>query len=204
MSKDAAGLLKVNLLDPHCKLILFGGMLDDKVLQLIMNNQPATDHGRLMLLETSNGTPNPPPMLPTLQRFSLPRIFRDTEHRPTINPPKLTIFRNAQGLRIDPPLNPKETMVVWLRSQKFCNYHFLQGYCPDPRCKARHDGRLDSEHLDALRYLGRSLPCRFSNHCRDPECYAAHMCPFQPCANRNCKFYAEMHIYDRQIVSQDP
>jgi len=179
--------MRVNLLDPHCKLIMFGGRI-----------------GRLMLLETSHGAPNPLPMLPTLQRISLPYVFRDTEYRPRINMPKPAIFRNAQGQRIDPPLNPKETMVARLRAQKFCNNHFLHGECPEPRCKARHDGRLTSEQLDALRYLGRSLPCRHSNQCRDPECYAGHMCPFQPCANRNCKFYAEMHVIDRRIVSQDP
>lgn len=164
----------------------------------------ATDHGQLMLLETSYGLPNLLPVLPTVQRFSLPQVFHNIEHRPRMITPKPAIFRNAQGQRVDPPLNPKETMVVWLRAQKFCNNHFLQGQCPEPRCKARHDGRLTSEQLDALRYLGRSLPCRYSNQCRDPECYAGHMCSFQPCANRNCKFYAEMHVIDRRIVSQDP
>lgn len=167
------------------------------------NNQAAIGNGRLMLLETSHGAPNPLPIMPTLHRFSLPHIFRDTEHRPLVPVPSPTIFRNAQGQRIDPPLNVKETMVAWLRAQKFCNNHFLQGQCPEPRCKARHDGRLDREQLDALRYLGRSLPCRHSNQCRDPECYAGHMCPFLPCLNKNCKFYAEMHVVDRRIVSQD-
>lgn len=201
---DLPGLLKVNLFDPHCRFIIYGGVLDDATQKLLSENQLATEKGRVMLLETSFGAPRPMPLLHKLHRVSLREIFRDVPHRPKMIRPKPAISRNAHGQRIDPPLRPIESVVMWLRPQKFCNEHYLRGECLDHRCRSRHDLRLDSEQLEALQYVARGLPCRNSNHCRDPDCYAGHLCPIPTCRQQHCRFYAEMHIKDRTIVSQDP
>lgn len=196
------GLLKANLLDPHCNLLLFGGTIDDKVISILTSNLPAT-HRLILFSNCPGGSHTLSSMLPSLPHFSFPSIFLPTERRPTIPRPKPVIYRNAHGARIDPPINPMESIVTWLRTQKFCNYYYLQGQCPDQRCKSRHDVRLDGEQLDGLRYLARGLPCRHSNLCRDPACYAGHMCPLPTCKQECCRFYADMHVSDRRIVREE-
>lgn len=155
---------------------------------------------KLMLFENSRGSQSLTRMLPSLNECSFQGIFRDIEHRPRIGRPRPIIFRNAHGQRIDPPITPVESITSWLRHMKFCNNHYLRGECPDSRCTARHDGHLDTEQLNGLRYLARGLPCRQSNGCRDPICYAGHHCPVSTCHQTHCKFYGEMHITDLNIV----
>lgn len=54
-----------------------------------------------------------------------------------------------------------------------------------------------------LRWLARGLPCRHKNECRDPECYAGHMCPMVGCRGVNCRFWGDMHLVDKRIVAED-
>lgn len=158
---------------------------------------------KLMLFKNSRGAKNVTRMLPNLKECSFQGIFRDIEYRPRIGRPRPIIFRNSRGQRIDPPITPMESIASWLRHMKFCNNYYLRGECPDHRCTARHDGHLDSEQLNGLRYLARGLPCRQSNGCRDPICYAGHHCPVPTCHQTHCKFYGEMHIADLKIVSAE-
>ena len=156
-----------------------------------------------MFFENSPGARSLTRLLPNVRECSFRGIFRNIEHRPYVARPKPVIFRNANGHRIDPPIRPMESVITWLRHQKFCNYYYLRGECPDLRCTARHDGLLDGEHLNGLRYLARGLPCRNSNTCRDPICYAGHHCPVPTCHQMNCKFYGDMHFSDLRIVAED-
>ena len=188
-------------MDPHCKLILFGGVIDDRFAKILQDSSSATE--KLMIFKNSRGTHNLMRLFSNLPQCSFQGIFRDIEHRPLVRRPKPVIFRNALGQRVDPPIKPMESVLSWLRHKKFCNYHYLRGVCPDPRCTARHDSRLDSEQLNGLRYLARGLPCRQSNSCRDPICYAGHHCPVPTCHQTHCKFYGDMHITDLEIVSED-
>ncbi|CAD6591211.1 MAG: hypothetical protein ASARMPRED_005263 [Alectoria sarmentosa] len=199
--RSLADTLKVNLSDPHCKLILYGSVIDDSVTKVLKDNKPATE--KLMLFKNSRGAQSLTRLLPNLQQCSFQGLFRDTEHRPHVARPKPVIFRNACGQRVDPPIRPMESVISWLRHRKYCNYHYLRGECPDYRCTARHDGRLDAEQLNGLRYLARGLPCRQSNACRDPICYAGHHCPVPTCHQTNCKFYADMHLTDLRIVAEE-
>ena len=193
--------LRVNLSDPHCKLILFGGVMDERVIKVLQDSRSATE--KLMIFKNSRGRQHLASVLPNLRQCSFPGIFRDVEHRPHIGRPKPVIYRNRNGQRIDPPISPLESVNSWLRQKKFCNSYYLRGECPDDRCIARHDGRLDTEQLNGLRYLARGLPCRQSNPCRDPICYAGHHCPATNCHQLNCKFYGDMHVTDLRIVSED-
>ena len=197
---DIADTLKVNISDPHCKLILFGGVFDDRVSQIIRDNSVAT--AKVMIFKNSRGTENLTRLRHKIQQCSFDGIFRDVEHRPQVDRPNPVIFRNAAGQRIDPPIRPMESVISWLRQKKFCNGHYLRGQCPDPRCTARHDGHLDSEQLNGLRFLARGLPCRQSNSCRDPICYAGHNCPVPTCHQEYCKFYNDMHVKDLRIVAE--
>ena len=193
--------LKVNLSDPHCKLILFGGVIDERITKVLQDNVSATE--KLMIFKNSRGGRDLSLSLPKIQQCWFQGIFRDVEHRPKCGRPKPVIYRNAIGQRIDPPIKPVESITSWLRHKKFCNNYFLRGECPDERCMARHDGRLDREELNGLQYLARGLPCRQSNNCRDPICYAGHHCPVPTCFQMHCKFYGDMHISDLSIVSED-
>ena len=193
--------LKVHLSDPCCKLILFGGLIDEKVTTVWQDNKCTTE--KLMLFKNSRGAKNLPRSLPDIQQCWFQGIFRDSEHRPHVGRPKRVIYRNALGQRIDPPIRPLESVCAWLRHKKFCNNHFLRGECLDNNCMARHYGRLDEEQLNGLRYLARGLPCRQNNLCRDPTCYAGHHCIVPTCHQMNCKFYADMHLRDLRIVSED-
>ena len=198
---ELADTLKLNLLDPHCKLLLFGSVMDDGVVEFLHNNASATK--KLMIFQNSRGAQNLAPFSLDIPQCSFQGIFRDTEHRPEVRRPKPVIFRNAAGRRVDPTIRPKESVIAWLRQKKFCNHYYLRGQCPDNRCLARHDGRLDSEQLNGLRYLARGIPCRQSNTCRDPICFAGHHCPVPTCHQKNCKFYEDMHFNDLKIVSED-
>lgn len=192
--------LHVNLSDPHCKLVVFGGVLDERVTRVLQDNHSATD--KLIILRNSRGIQNLAGVLPDLRQCSFQGLFRDREHRPIVSRPKPVIYRNSHGQRIDPPIRPLESVNSWLRQMKFCNYLFLRGECPDDRCMARHDGLLDAEQLNGLRYLARGLPCRQNNTCRDPICYAGHHCPVPTCHQTNCRFYEDMHITDLRIASE--
>ena len=198
---DLADTLKVNISDPHCKLILFGGVIDDRVSQILQDYNAFT--AKVMIFENSRGTQNLTHLRQKIQQCSFDGIFRDVEYRPRVDRPKPVIFRNAAGQRVDPLIRPMESIISWLRNKKFCNGHYLRGQCPDPRCTARHDGRLDGEQLNGLRFLARGLPCRQSNSCRDPVCYAGHICPVPTCHQTACRFYDDMHVKDLRIVTKD-
>lgn len=198
---DLTDYLKTNLLDPHCKLILFGGVIDDRAAKVMQENKPATE--KMMIFKNTGGAQNLRGLLSDVAQCSFQEIFRDIEHRPSVGRLKQVIYRNASGQRVDPLIRPMESVVSWLRYRKFCNSYYLRGECPDHRCTARHDGRLDSEQLNGLRYLARGLPCRQSNTCRDPICYAGHHCPVISCNQKKCRFFEEMHITDMRIVSED-
>ena len=156
-----------------------------------------------MIFKNSRGAQDLNRILPQLRQCYFQGIFSDVVHRPLVGRPEPVIYRNRLGQRIDPHIKPVESINSWLRHQKFCNYYYLRGECPDDRCVARHDGRLDAEQLNGLRYLARGLPCRQSNGCKDPICYAGHHCPVVNCHQVKCKFYGDMHITDLKIVSKD-
>ena len=174
--------------------------MDERVARVLQDNHSATD--KLIVLRNSRGLQNLAGVLPDLRQCSFQGLFRDREHRPKVSRPKPVIYRNSQGQRIDKPIRPLESVNSWLRQMKFCNYYFLRGECPDDRCTARHNGRLDAEQLNGLRYLARGLPCRQTNACRDPICYAGHHCPVPTCHQKNCRFYGDMHVTDLRIVSE--
>ena len=156
-----------------------------------------------MIFKHSRGVRNLTRSLPGLQQCWFQGIFRDSEHRPHVGRPRPVIYRNAIGQRIDPATKPMESINAWLRKQKFCNNYYLRGECLDDGCRARHDGQLDEEQLRGLQYLARGLPCRQTNLCRDPICYAGHHCPVPTCHQINCKFYSDMHFRDLRIVLED-
>ncbi|KAF6222030.1 hypothetical protein HO133_001998 [Letharia lupina] len=102
--------LKVNLLDPHCKLILFGGVIDESATKIVQDYNTATE--KLMVFKNSRGAQSLTRLLPKLQQCSFQGIFRDIEHRPQVKRPKPVIYRNALGQRVDPPIRPMESIVV--------------------------------------------------------------------------------------------
>jgi len=46
---DLADHLKVNLLDPQCRFLIYGSILDDRTQQLLIQNRPALQNDRLIL-----------------------------------------------------------------------------------------------------------------------------------------------------------
>ena len=198
--KDMTEHLKTTLFDPHCRFIIYGDVITDKTMQILTENHQATAKERLMLLEYAPEAPNYLGILPDLSHVLLPGVFLETPRRTTVPRLNSVIFRNAAGQRVDPPTTPIDSIAIWLRTQHFCNDHFLRGECPDHRCRARHDGTFNAEQLVALRFLARGLPCRYSNLCRDPDCLAGHMCPWPACRRDRCRFYGDMHVEDRQIA----
>ena len=167
------------------------------------NNPAAIANNRLFLLETQSGVPNDPTVFPDLQRIETQGLFRKSPLRLHQARSASFIYRNRSGQRIDPPTHPIESIAQWVRAQKFCNDYFLRGECLNDFCKSRHDGRLDREQLEALRHVARGLPCRHGNGCRDPECYAGHLCPMGGCRMEKCRFWPQMHVADKRIVEHD-
>lgn len=103
---DLAGLLKVNLLDPHCKVVLYGGPIDDKVMQIVTENQGATENGRLIIVErafVSNDLMRP---LPSLQHIFLQGLFSTSILRTTLISPSQNTDRQPRPNRTPAPNRP--------------------------------------------------------------------------------------------------
>lgn len=109
---------------------------------------------------------------------------------------------NSKGQRVDMPIKVSQTMVNSLKGRKWCNSHYLLGYCGYSNCLYEHNVVLNETQKNALRTMARQAPCIMMLDCEDPECYFGHRCPGNPCTwGTSCKFPLEMHNVDTRAIN---
>ena len=109
---------------------------------------------------------------------------------------------NSKNQRVDLPIKVSQTTVHSLRSKKWCNSHYLLGYCGYLNCTYEHKVVLNDAQKNALRIMARQAPCAMMLDCDDPNCLFGHRCPGNPCTwGTNCKFPSEMHNVDTKAVN---
>ena len=117
--------------------------------------------------------------------------------------PRNTIPRNRIGQRVDPPVDFDKELRAKMQKERWCSNYHLKGSCPINECRFRH-GTLDNAGKNALLSLTRGNYCRNGNGCKEPDCYAGHQCPYEPCnKEKDCHFPPEMHVADKQIVNME-
>lgn len=113
------------------------------------------------------------------------------------------VARNAQGQRVDIPLQYQKQDFFDIRPLKLCNnYHLLGGCYQGKSCSHEHGERLGPRKLMALRAIARTAPCSWGLECDDPECISGHRCTKPNCVRSRCWFGEEMHDVDTKIVSK--
>ncbi|KAA8648232.1 CCCH zinc finger protein [Aspergillus tanneri] len=130
-----------------------------------------------------------------------------TRSSPKTPTPKI-VERNKYGQRVD-RIDfrdlPREE-VTRLKKLKLCNYHFLQGECPNGSCSHDHSRKLTKSELHILKAIARMTPCRYGLDCDDPECIYGHRCPQSEPGRTgcywgsNCRFSRAAHGVDINIV----
>ncbi|THC88446.1 hypothetical protein EYZ11_012109 [Aspergillus tanneri] len=114
-------------------------------------------------------------------------------------------FWRIPDYRIDFRDLPREE-VTRLKKLKLCNYHFLQGECPNGSCSHDHSRKLTKSELHILKAIARMTPCRYGLDCDDPECIYGHRCPQSEPGRTgcywgsNCRFSRAAHGVDINIV----
>lgn len=131
--------------------------------------------------------------------------------------PSISILRNKQGYRLDPPLLKKynEDEVNRIKDMKLCNKHYLLAEgCEQParKCKNDHTYKIKGKtEIESLKVVARMQPCHFGTECDDPSCIYGHCCPVpktrpgdlrsQSCLwGEGCRFPPEMHGMDMNPV----
>ncbi|KAL8708998.1 MAG: hypothetical protein Q9220_006207 [cf. Caloplaca sp. 1 TL-2023] len=116
--------------------------------------------------------------------------------------PEGKIAHNSKGQRVDRPIKVSQTTVQSIKGKRWCNNHYLLGYCGFDYCSYEHDVQLTEHQKNALRTLTRQLPCSVGLECDDPDCYFGHRCPGNPCTwGSSCRYPLEMHHVDIKIVN---
>ncbi|KAL4923945.1 CCCH zinc finger protein [Aspergillus undulatus] len=134
--------------------------------------------------------------------FQLVRSKPASSSRPKI------VERNKYGQRVDRldiQSIPREEMNR-IKKLKLCNYHFLQGECPNENCHHDHSRKLTKAELHTLTAVARMTPCRYGLECDDPECMYGHRCPQSEVGRKDCywgsscRFNTAAHGIDTNIV----
>lgn len=119
-----------------------------------------------------------------------------------------TVERNKYGQRVDRfdfKSVPRDDLNR-IKKLKLCNFHFLQGDCPNENCHHDHSRNLTKNELFILKAIARMTPCRFGLECDDPECMYGHRCPQSEPGRKdcywgsNCRFDTAAHGIDTNIV----
>lgn len=122
--------------------------------------------------------------------------------------PPNTVERNKYGQRVDRldfKTIPRDELSR-LKKLKLCNFHFLQGECPNENCHHDHSRKLTKNELFILKAIARMTPCRFGLECDDPDCMYGHRCPQSEPGKKdcywgsNCRFDVAAHGIDTNIV----
>lgn len=111
---------------------------------------------------------------------------------------KAYIYLNNDGKRVDDHLDYDVRLVAPMRSRtpRFCNNHYLNGFCPQPHCAYEHSVRLERTELETLRHIARGIPCN-TVFCKNPYCTCGHQCRHGvDCTRRDCNFPKDMHDVD--------
>lgn len=113
------------------------------------------------------------------------------------------IPRNSQGQRVDLPIRVPPPVLDSLRGRKWCNTHYLLGYCwYMESCSYEHKTPLDENQKNGLRINARQTPCGDGLNCDDPDCIFGHKCPRKSCnLGVDCRFSREMHNVDTRVVN---
>ncbi|KAJ5207466.1 hypothetical protein N7491_001904 [Penicillium cf. griseofulvum] len=115
--------------------------------------------------------------------------------------PKFVVCKNANGQRVDSPLqfSTKGKLEV-LKQHKFCNQFHILGYCSwGDTCTHKHEPRLVEQDVVDLMSIARLSACPKGLQCDDWSCVNGHRCPHRSCVGRGCKF---PHGVDTKIVTQ--
>lgn len=112
------------------------------------------------------------------------------------------IPRNSQGQRVDLPITVPRAVLDSLRGRKWCNTHYLLGYCGFMEsCSYEHETPLNENQKNGLRLIARQTPCVEGLDCDDLDCISGHKCPRKPCNyGAGCRFSREMHNVDSKAV----
>lgn len=133
--------------------------------------------------------------------------FQVVRSRAGPSPPN-TVERNKYGQRVDRvdfKTVPRDELNR-IKKLKLCNFHFLQGECPNENCHHDHSRRLTKNELFILKAIARMTPCRFGLECDDPDCMYGHRCPQSEPGKKdcywgsNCRFDTAAHGIDTNIV----
>lgn len=113
----------------------------------------------------------------------------------------IRICFNESNHRLDPIVRYDKQLISQLKAKKLCETFFLSK-CDFLNCKYDHNGNLNQEELNTLRYIAKQSPCQ-SVYCQRPYCVSGHICPYDgKCAyGKNCKFPASMHNVDAKVDS---
>lgn len=114
------------------------------------------------------------------------------------------VLQNAQGQRVDSPLNYTQHDFANLKSRKLCNSFHLLGRCrfveKNGACTHKHGEGLNQKHMAALRAIARQSCCWSGLNCRDSDCILGHRCTRASCVPATCRFSPEMHQVDTKTV----
>ena len=110
--------------------------------------------------------------------------------------------KNSKGQRVDLPIRVDKTTINWLKGRRWCNNHYLRGYCGYRLCSYEHDTQLNETQKDGLRTMARQTPCDMGSDCDNVDCFFGHRCQGNPCAwGASCRFSPELHSIDTQVVN---
>lgn len=159
----------------------------------------STSNGATISVPTSASTPAKQSSSGEFQ------VVRSKSSNPA--PPK-TVERNRYGQRVDRldfKSIPREDLNR-IKKLKLCNFHYLQGECPNETCHHDHSRKLSKSDYHILTAIARMTPCRFGLECDDAECMYGHRCPQSEPGKKdcywgsNCRFETAAHGIDTNIV----
>lgn len=158
---------------------------------------------------TSNGAPvSLPTSASTPVKQSSPGEFQVVRSKSSNPAPPKTVERNRYGQRVDRldfKSIPREDLNR-IKKLKLCNFHYLQGECPNENCHHDHSRKLSKSDYHILTAIARMTPCRFGLECDDAECMYGHRCPQSEPGKKdcywgsNCRFEEAAHGIDTNIV----
>ncbi|KKK25468.1 hypothetical protein ARAM_006009 [Aspergillus rambellii] len=146
----------------------------------------------------SSGSANP----------SSPDEFQVVRSKSNLTSRSKTVERNKYGQRVDRldfKTIPREE-VSRMKKLKLCNFHFLQGECPNENCHHDHSRKLTKNEYLILTAIARMTPCRYGLECNDAECMYGHRCPQSEPGKKecywgqSCRFDTAAHGVDTNIV----
>lgn len=129
-----------------------------------------------------------------------PQQTNTSTRMPTNSSINLVVCKNANGERVDSPLqySPKGKLDI-LKQHKFCNQFHILGSCFwGESCTHKHEPRLIGQEVVDLMQIARSSACPKGLRCDDERCVSGHQCPYKGCMVKFCKF---PHDVDIRIVT---